>query len=198
MAKQISIHISMYWTKIDKIVVFKHKGSAFLASITCSQLYERRSELMDRHLQFMLKQTEDYTSRLSKRINSSTTNCSAPPLPSRIATERVEPPFLLNPAYTLRPYQEKGLEWLVSLYEQGLSGILADEMGLGKTLQTISLLAYLAANKGIWGPHLIVVPTSTMLNWECEFKRFCPSMKVLTYYGSAKERQVGVWGVCDG
>ena len=79
---------------------------------------------------------------------------------------------------------------MVSLYEQGLSGILADEMGLGKTLQTISLLAYLAATKGIWGPHLIVVPTSTMLNWECEFKRFCPSMKVLTYYGSAKERQV--------
>ena len=66
----------MYWTKIDKIVVFKHKGFALLSSVTCSQLYERRSELMDRHLQFMLKQTEDYTSRLSKRINSSTTNCS--------------------------------------------------------------------------------------------------------------------------
>ena len=49
---------------------------------------------------------------------------------------------------------------------------------------------YLAAYKGIWGPHLIIVPTSTMLNWECEFKRFCPSMKVLTYYGSLKERQV--------
>lgn len=63
-------------------------------------------------------------------------------------------------------------------------------MGLGKTLQTISLLAYLAAVKGIWGPHLIVVPTSTMLNWECEFKRFCPALKVLTYYGTAKERQV--------
>ena len=102
-------------------------------------------------------------------------------------------PFLLNPKYSLRPYQQKGLEWLVSLYEQGLSGILADEMGLGKTLQTISLLAYLAANKGIWGPHLIIVPTSTMLNWECEFKRFCPAIKVLTYYGSAKERAVMTW-----
>ena len=107
-----------------------------------------------------------------------------------IANQAVVAPFLLNPKYTLRPYQQKGLEWLVSLYEQGLSGILADEMGLGKTLQTISLLAYLAANKGIWGPHLIIVPTSTMLNWECEFKRFCPAIKVLTYYGSAKERAV--------
>lgn len=107
-----------------------------------------------------------------------------------VVNQAVVAPFLLNPKYSLRPYQQKGLEWLVSLYEQGLSGILADEMGLGKTLQTIALLAYLAANKGIWGPHLIIVPTSTMLNWECEFKRFCPAIKVLTYYGSAKERAV--------
>ena len=91
---------------------------------------------------------------------------------------------------TMRPYQLEGLNWLIALYDTGINGILADEMGLGKTLQTIALLAYLAAYKGIWGPHLIIVPTSTMLNWECEFKRFCPSMKVLTYYGSLKERQV--------
>ncbi len=42
----------------------------------------------------------------------------------------------------------------------------ADEMGLGKTIQTISLLAYLAVERGNWGPHLIVVPTSVMINWE--------------------------------
>ena len=98
----------------------------------------------------------------------------------------------------LREYQMQAARFaLDSFVRNGGSGLFLD-MGLGKTLQTISLLAYLAANKGIWGPHLIVVPTSTMLNWECEFKRFCPSMKVLTYYGSAKERQVGAWGVCDG
>ena len=69
-AKHISKHISMYWNKIDKIVVYKHKGYIFLflLYLFISQLYERRSELMDRHLQFMLKQTEDYTKRLSKRI----------------------------------------------------------------------------------------------------------------------------------
>lgn len=39
-----------------------------LTCIKDRQLYERRSELMDRHLQFMLKQTEDYTKRLSNRI----------------------------------------------------------------------------------------------------------------------------------
>lgn len=69
-------------------------------------------------------------------------------------------------------------------------GILADEMGLGKTIQTIALLAYLAFEKGNWGPHLIVVPTSVMLNWELEFKRWCPGFKILTYYGSPKERKL--------
>ena len=62
-------------------------------------------------------------------------------------------------------------------------------MGLGKTLQTISLLSYLASYKGIWGPHLVVVPTSVIINWETELKRFCPALKVLCYYGSAKRRK---------
>jgi ATP-dependent DNA helicase len=43
----------------------------------------------------------------------------------------------------MKSYQVAGLEWLTSLYENGLNGILADEMGLGKTLQTISFLAHL-------------------------------------------------------
>jgi SNF2 family DNA or RNA helicase len=36
---------------------------------------------------------------------------------------------------------------------------------------------------------LIVVPTSVILNWETELKRFCPALKVLCYYGSAKRRK---------
>uniref|UniRef100_A0A3B5L2J3 Snf2-related CREBBP activator protein n=1 Tax=Xiphophorus couchianus TaxID=32473 RepID=A0A3B5L2J3_9TELE len=78
-------------------------------------------------------------------------------------------PFLLHG--TLREYQHIGLDWLVTMYEKKLNGILADEMGLGKTIQTIALLAHLAWN---WGPHLIIVPTSVMLNWEMELKRWCP------------------------
>lgn len=62
-------------------------------------------------------------------------------------------------------------------------------MGLGKTIQTIALLAYLAACRGIWGPHLVVVPTSCIVNWETEFKKWCPIFKVLTYYGSSKVRK---------
>ncbi|CAE6502352.1 unnamed protein product [Rhizoctonia solani] len=99
----------------------------------------------------------------------------------------VRPPFLLRG--TLRPYQQSGLEWLVSGYVRGNNGILADEMGLGKTIQTIALLAHLACDRGVWGPHLIIVPTSVILNWEMEFKKFLPGFKVLSYYGSIKERK---------
>ncbi|CAB3367449.1 Hypothetical predicted protein [Cloeon dipterum] len=96
-------------------------------------------------------------------------------------------PFLLK--HGLREYQHVGLEWLATMYNKNLNGILADEMGLGKTIQTIALLAHLACEKGTWGPHLIVVPTSVMLNWEMEFKKWCPAFKILTYYGSQKERK---------
>lgn len=89
---------------------------------------------------------------------------------------------------TLRPYQKQGLNWLASLYNNDTNGILADEMGLGKTIQTISLLAHLATEYHVWGPHLIIVPTSVMLNWEMEFKKFAPGFKVLTYYGSPQQR----------
>ena len=76
------------------------------------------------------------------------------------------------------------------MYEKQLNGILADEMGLGKTIETIALLAHLACEKEIWGPHLIVVPTSVMLNWEYEFKKWLPGFKILTYYGTQKERKL--------
>lgn len=49
---------------------------------------------------------------------------------------------LLHPGGELRDYQVRGLNWMISLYENGINGILADEMGLGKTLQTISLLGW--------------------------------------------------------
>ena len=103
-------------------------------------------------------------------------------------TVKTKVPFLLR--HTLREYQHIGLDWMVSLFERSLNGILADEMGLGKTIQTISFLAHLACDRDNWGPHLIVVPTSVMLNWEMEIKKWCPAFKVLVYYGSQKERRL--------
>lgn len=42
---------------------------------------------------------------------------------------------------------------------------------------------------GIWGPHLVVVRTCKLLNWDMEFKRWCPGLKTLLYLGSKKERR---------
>ncbi|KAH9965425.1 SNF2 family N-terminal domain-containing protein [Russula dissimulans] len=103
------------------------------------------------------------------------------------AASVIKPPALLRGI--LRPYQQAGLEWLASIHTRNLNCILADEMGLGKTIQTIALLAHLACDRGIWGPHLIVVPTSVLMNWEMEFKKFLPGFKVLAYYGTSKRRK---------
>jgi helicase SWR1 len=89
---------------------------------------------------------------------------------------------------TLRSYQHAGLDWLASLYRNGTNGILADEMGLGKTIQTISLLGHLAEVHEVWETHLVIVPTSVILNWVTEFHKFLPGFRVLAYYGTLEER----------
>ena len=77
---------------------------------------------------------------------------------------------------TLRPYQAKGLAWLLFMQRLGLGACLADDMGLGKTLQVIALLV---AVKGSLRPSLIVVPASLVGNWQAELARFAPSLRVM-------------------
>ncbi|CCK70217.1 DNA-dependent ATPase FUN30 KNAG_0D04770 [Huiozyma naganishii CBS 8797] len=96
-------------------------------------------------------------------------------------------PRLLSSEMELKDYQQTGINWLNLLYHNQLSCILADDMGLGKTCQVISFIAYLKQINEP-GPHLIVVPSSTLENWLREFKKFCPALKVEPYYGSQQER----------
>lgn len=63
-------------------------------------------------------------------------------------------------------------------------------MGLGKTIQSISLLAHLAERQNNWGPFLIVTPASTLHNWQQEFARFVPDLKIIPYWGSVQDRKV--------
>ncbi len=99
------------------------------------------------------------------------------------------PPQALCPGFVgeLRDYQLKGVRWLISLYQNGLSGILADEMGLGKTVQTIAFLAHLKS-KGVHGPYMVVGPLSTLPNWVNEFHRWTPDIPVCLYHGSKEDR----------
>lgn len=99
--------------------------------------------------------------------------------------------FRESPAFIqglMRDYQIAGLNWLISLHENGISGILADEMGLGKTLQTISFLGYLRHIMDTKGPHLVIVPKSTLDNWKREFAKWTPEVNVLVLQGAKEER----------
>jgi SNF2 family DNA or RNA helicase len=64
--------------------------------------------------------------------------------------------------------------------------------GLGKTLQTISFLGYLKFHKGTSGPHLIVVPKSTLQNWAREVDKWVPGFSTVVLQGS-KEERVSEW-----
>jgi ATP-dependent helicase STH1/SNF2 len=123
----------------------------------------------------------------------------------RIKEKVVKQPSLLVGG-TLKDYQVKGLQWMVSLYNNRLNGILADEMvrpcvlmlrknlcspfqGLGKTIQTISLVTFLIEVKKQRGPYLVVVPLSTMTNWSGEFAKWAPAVKIIAYKGNPMQRR---------
>ena len=83
----------------------------------------------------------------------------------------------------MRNYQKTGYRWLKMLKENSFGGILADDMGLGKSLQVIALLSSEKSHS------IIVCPTTLILNWVSEIKKFAPTLKVLAVSGSADDRQ---------
>lgn len=87
---------------------------------------------------------------------------------------------------TLRPYQQKGYDWMRLLSSANAGGVLADDMGLGKTLQTIS---YLTARleEAPNSAQLVVCPSSLIYNWQQEWKRFAPAVPVLVFHGPQRQ-----------
>ena len=111
----------------------------------------------------------------------------------------------------LRPYQLRGVKWLIGHYQQGFGACLADDMGLGKTLQTIALLLYvknLANGKmdvrsesiqqlDLFQQHrtelrllqaLIILPASLVFNWQRELAKFAPSLFVYVHTGPNRQK----------
>lgn len=101
----------------------------------------------------------------------------------------VQPKYLTGGV--LRDYQLDGLKWMLNNRKVGLSGILADEMGLGKTIQSISLICALLERR-VPGPYLIIVPMSTIPNWQIEFEKFAPIIPVVTLHGPKDTRPVQI------
>lgn len=88
---------------------------------------------------------------------------------------------------TLRPYQQRGFEWMYRNMQLGFGSIMADDMGLGKTLQVITLLLKLKQEGALARKKaLVVVPTGLLNNWQQEIARFAPSLSVTVYHGGKR------------
>ncbi|PHI21647.1 helicase SNF2 [Lewinellaceae bacterium SD302] len=89
---------------------------------------------------------------------------------------------------TLRPYQQRGFEWLYANARFGFGSIIADDMGLGKTLQVITLLLKLKEEgELVKAPALVVLPTSLLGNWANEIQKFAPELDYDIYHGTGRK-----------
>lgn len=100
----------------------------------------------------------------------------------------VQPPFIKGGE--LRDFQLTGINWMAFLWSKNDNGILADEMGLGKTVQTVAFISWLIFARRQNGPHLVVVPLSTMPAWIETFEKWAPDIDVICYMGNQKSRDI--------
>ncbi len=110
---------------------------------------------------------------------------------------RIDPiPIAENFKGELRPYQQAGYNWLNFLSDYNFGGCLADDMGLGKTVQTLALLQKRKAQENT-GASLLVMPTSLLYNWEMEARKFTPNLKVFSYTGTNRDKDVSNFNQYD-
>ena len=92
-----------------------------------------------------------------------------------------------NITAALRPYQERGFNWLMHNLKMGMGSIIADDMGLGKTVQVITALQQLKNENELKEQKvLIVVPTTLLINWQHELNKFAPDLSYKIIYGNNK------------
>ncbi|HEY5858416.1 MAG TPA: DEAD/DEAH box helicase [Aldersonia sp.] len=87
---------------------------------------------------------------------------------------------------TLRPYQERGLSWLMFLSSLGLGSCLADDMGLGKTVQLLAMESAQRQREPDTGPTLLLCPMSLVGNWQREAAKFAPGLRVYAHHGGTR------------
>ena len=109
----------------------------------------------------------------------------------RALTNPGEEAVSLPDGLTLRPYQQRGVQWMHTLDRLHLGGVLADDMGLGKTVQVIALLLSARTPEPAVGsiqPSIVVAPTTLTYNWLSELERFAPELSVMVMAGTAAQR----------
>ncbi|KAK6593843.1 SNF2 superfamily protein [Botrytis cinerea] len=101
---------------------------------------------------------------------------------------REQPDYIMNGQ--LRDFQITGLNFLAYNWCKNKNVILADEMGLGKTVQTVAFMNWLHNDRGQEGPHLVVVPLTTIPAWADTFDNWAPSLNYVVYNGKESSRQI--------
>lgn len=103
-------------------------------------------------------------------------------------TDSPTQPLPANLRATLRPYQQRGYDWLIKNTALGMGSLLADDMGLGKTLQIIALLLqYKQEGRFKKQKGLAVLPTTLLTNWQKEIARFAPDLRARIYHGPGRK-----------
>ena len=110
----------------------------------------------------------------------------------------------------LRDYQRDGVTWLWKQYASDRGGILGDEMGLGKTVQVAAFLSAVLGKTatsddkqrtfplpaGDCRQVLVVVPKSTLTNWQSELRTW-GCFKVQMFHGGAKAQEAALRSAVD-
>ena len=147
------------------------------------EAYEKARELMKNGL--TLKEAMQIQLNLGKELGTDTDEIlqisNGEWLESVI--EKLKDPELIDNAILpksfkakLRPYQQKGLNWLFFLHNLNFGACLADDMGLGKTVQLLALLSLTSTLKNKHAS-LLVLPASLISNWMYEIEKFSPKLK---------------------
>jgi SWI/SNF-related matrix-associated actin-dependent regulator of chromatin subfamily A containing DEAD/H box 1 len=154
-AKKAELLVTLRPFKNWEDLVTKLKGRKFVTTevLNCCQEYLKRRN----NLTKIMKKCSNIVIKLENAINR--------------GGNLIQQPSILTKDLKLADYQMIGINWLSIMHDNKVNGILADEMGLGKTIQVIAFLAYLKENNLQTRAHLIVVPSSTMDNWDAELKK---------------------------
>lgn len=156
--------------------------------------------LDEKEIQALLKQLENLPDHLSQEdlmqaMLAGELNDASVDMDEHLNTlfqqlEKCDPVSIPENLYAqLRPYQERGFNWLIQNIKIGFGSILADDMGLGKTLQVIATILHLK-NKGFFemGQRVLVVaPTSLLSNWQKEITKFAPDLNLWIYHGQNRD-----------
>ncbi|KAL7665059.1 Chromo domain-containing protein 1 [[Candida] zeylanoides] len=133
------------------------------------------------------EQVAKYQQRLNSKILPNLSATYAASQRPRFEKLVKQPLFIKNGE--LRDFQLTGLNWMAFLWSRNENGILADEMGLGKTVQTIAFLSWLIYARRQNGPHLVVVPLSTIPAWQETFEKWAPDVNCIYYLGNTAARK---------